>query len=260
MVVDTPEDPLTNLRFADDFVLVAVNKSGVSKMLADLKKEAAKYGLVAHMGKTKILTSASLNLPACINIEGADVDIVPPATYEKYLGRHLYMGSYHESELSNRMNGAWRCFAKFKDVLCSRSYPLRSRLQLFDAVVTPTAMYGCECWTLNVHSRRMLRTTWRKMVRNIFRTPRGDEETWVDYVRRATAHAEARCADWGFRNWAITQPKRKENFAARVANDNADKWNYRLLHWRPWHRCSASRRPGRPRLRWRDAVKHVFDM
>ena len=60
MVVDDPKDPLTNLRFADDVILVATSRSDVSKMIADLSSEAGKYGLSLHMGKTKILTNSCI--------------------------------------------------------------------------------------------------------------------------------------------------------------------------------------------------------
>ena len=52
MVVDRPGDPLTHRRFADDVLLIAESKGRVIEMPADLKKEAALYGLVVHMGKT----------------------------------------------------------------------------------------------------------------------------------------------------------------------------------------------------------------
>ena len=39
-VIDDPEDPLTNLRFADDVVLVASNKRDFSRMVAHLAEEA----------------------------------------------------------------------------------------------------------------------------------------------------------------------------------------------------------------------------
>ena len=37
LVVDDPQDPLTNLRFADDVLLVASSSTDIAKMVADLK-------------------------------------------------------------------------------------------------------------------------------------------------------------------------------------------------------------------------------
>ena len=63
MVVDRPGDPLTHRRFADDVLLIAESKGRVIEMPADLKKEAALYGLVVHMGKTKALTNVTAYVP-----------------------------------------------------------------------------------------------------------------------------------------------------------------------------------------------------
>ena len=58
-MIDNPEDPLTNLRFADDVLLIARNKSDVGKMTKDLKVEARVFGLSLHAGKTKVLTNTT---------------------------------------------------------------------------------------------------------------------------------------------------------------------------------------------------------
>ena len=57
IVIDDPRNPLTNLRFADDVLLIAASRGDVGKMITDLSHEAVKYGLKLHMGKTKILTN-----------------------------------------------------------------------------------------------------------------------------------------------------------------------------------------------------------
>ena len=52
VVIDSSEDPLTNLRFADDVLLFANTRQDIAKMITHLKDEAAKYGLKLHLGKT----------------------------------------------------------------------------------------------------------------------------------------------------------------------------------------------------------------
>ena len=58
-----PTDPLSNLQFADDVLLVACSETDVCKMIADLSREAGRYGLKMHMGKTKVLTTSVVNRP-----------------------------------------------------------------------------------------------------------------------------------------------------------------------------------------------------
>ena len=156
------------------------------------------------------------------------------------------------------MNSAWKAFAKIKQILRSRSYPLRSRLKLFEAVVTPTALYGCESWTLNVSVGDKLKVTWRRMIRQIFQIPRNGDESWVEYIKRATARVESQCAELGFHNWATMQPSRKIKFSEKVISGCRNKGSHRLLRWSPWFRNNVARNVGRPCMRWSDAVDHLL--
>ena len=51
VVLDDPQDPLTNLRFADDVMLVASSRADARKMTADVQREASAFGLKMHTGK-----------------------------------------------------------------------------------------------------------------------------------------------------------------------------------------------------------------
>ena len=44
-VIDDPESPLSNLRFEDDILVFANSSPDLTKMIAHLRDEAAKYGL-----------------------------------------------------------------------------------------------------------------------------------------------------------------------------------------------------------------------
>ena len=111
-VIDSQTDPLTNLRFADDVLLLAQSKSDVVKMLRDLQQEASKYGLVVHLGKTKVLTNMDTNISS-VSVSGVDVDVVPPHESERYLDSQLSLVGCCERELTNRLSSAWGAFAKF---------------------------------------------------------------------------------------------------------------------------------------------------
>jgi len=158
-VIHDPYDHLTNLRFADDVILFAQSKSDASKMLCHLRDHAARYGLRIHMGKTTILTNTDCGEGCSVTVGDTQVQIVPPGGSEKYLGRVLNLADFHGAELANRMSTAWRSFAKYKHILCSKRYPLPARVKLFESVVSPAALYGSSCWTVWAETRRVLRTT-----------------------------------------------------------------------------------------------------
>ena len=53
IVIDDPENTLSNLRFADDILLFANSSPDLTKMIAHLRDESAKYGLRMHLGKNE---------------------------------------------------------------------------------------------------------------------------------------------------------------------------------------------------------------
>ena len=53
IVIDDPESPLSNLRFADDTLLFANSSPDLTKMIAHLRDEAAKCGLKMHLGENE---------------------------------------------------------------------------------------------------------------------------------------------------------------------------------------------------------------
>ena len=63
IVVDNSQDSLTNLRFADDVLLLATCRGDVRKMINDLIEAAGTYGLKLHLGKTVVLTNCTANRP-----------------------------------------------------------------------------------------------------------------------------------------------------------------------------------------------------
>ena len=141
---------MTNLRFADDVLLLAPTLKQVTQMLKDLQEEAAPRGLQLHPDKTKILTNAKRQrrTQTSTSINESKIDILTQHDTAKYLGRKLTLHNYNRTELDNRVAASWRKFSMLRHELTSKSYPLNSRLQLFDGTVTQTVLYGSAALTL----------------------------------------------------------------------------------------------------------------
>ena len=114
MVVDNPLDPMTNLRFADDVLLVAQSLSDARKMISQLRDVAAQLGLILHMGKTKFMANTVVGFPKSVPMGCDSVDVLDTDMAEKYLGRKVCLGEYHQTELANRIRFAWAAFTKYK--------------------------------------------------------------------------------------------------------------------------------------------------
>ena len=104
MVIDSMHNPLANLRFADDVLLVAASRADIARMISDLGKEASRYGLKLHMGKTRVLANHITETPVQKVLCGTqEVKVLSLDEAEKYLGRKLAINQYHATELSNRI-------------------------------------------------------------------------------------------------------------------------------------------------------------
>ena len=164
------ETRLTNLRFADDVLVVGSSLKQVTEMLQLLQAETGKCGLELHPEKTKIISSTNRqNRPRnkYTHVGDMKIEILARTGTLKYLGRQITFNDAQRAELSNRIRGAWAKFMEHKDELTKKTYALSDRLRLFDAVVSPAVLYGSETWTLTKEMERALRTTQRRMLRAI---------------------------------------------------------------------------------------------
>ena len=91
---------LTNLRFADDVLLVACSGEVLQGMLEDLAREAGKVGLQLHYGKTKGLCNQFAREGdgrQMLKVQGHDVVVLPEGATCKYLGRALRLDLHNEA-------------------------------------------------------------------------------------------------------------------------------------------------------------------
>ena len=254
VVVDDPREPLTNLRFADNVLLVAQSASDVKKMLSNLRDEAAKYGLIMHLGKTKVLTTVELQTPLHVMVGVDAVEVLDRNRSETYLGQKLCLGSPHDAAFAHRLCAGWAAFSKYKDIFTSKSYAFSLRAKLLESVVTPAVLYGAGTWTLTKAMEAKLVTTKRQMLRKMLGAKRENDETWVDYVQRSTHLAEDKMNKMGYENWVGQCRRKKWKLAGRISQTTDGRWSKRLICWRPFFRCHPCRDVGRPCARWGDSI------
>ena len=91
-------DRITNLRFADDLILIASSREILGLMIKDLMHAVTRVGLELHMGKTKILTNQVVESKGSIQVESHEIKIVEST---EYLGRVLTFTAMHEAEVDH---------------------------------------------------------------------------------------------------------------------------------------------------------------
>ena len=226
-------DQLTNLRFADDVLLVASSREQAVKMLDDLMEAARLRGLEIHPDKTNIMSHTEARTEkehghATLS-DGSKVRILDFEEKAKYLGRHVSFSDPDAAELDHRIKQAWRKFHAQKSVLCNNKYPIKQRVKLFSSTITPTILYGAGAWTLTQDAIQKLKKTQRQMLRSIFQKGRrkrpacqdasdtsesseselrvapeceGEElEPWAEWIQRVTHEIENTLEHWKIEDW-----------------------------------------------------------
>ena len=143
---------------------------------------------------------------------GEKIEVLAGDRSTMYLGRALSLQSVQDTEIKHRMSRAWANFAVRQKELTDDTYSLKSRMKLFNSVVTASALYGCGSWTMTNERERLVKTTQRKMLRRMLGSRRrrrmddasksdqtnaelgddeydsedGDLESWADWIKRVT--------------------------------------------------------------------------
>ena len=291
--VDEQTERLTNLRFADDILLISPTLPQLTEMIGDLAMFASQLGLQVHPDKTKILgnvldTKRGTDAQR-VAVGGLNIEVVPLAQSVKYLGRRFSFHNTNMIEVENRINGAWRKFNILKHILCNRRYPLPHRLRLFDAAITPSALYGSETWTLTRDLQHKLRKAQRHMIRLMLRSARrkivsadgsdtsssstgcsddSDEtaldqdelEPWVDWIKRVTREADRAIEGMGIQPWLEQVRRKQHRWAGHVVRRDDGRWSVLILDWQPERgarhgEAGYGRRRARPNKRWEDDLE-----
>ena len=247
------EEALTNLRFADDILLTARSLPQIKQMLSDVAEECERVGLALHPEKTKIQHN-NIGYGSKVRqavIKGTEIKVLSSGDHTIYLGRALNLIDMHDIELKHRIKKAWAKFGALKMELTDRSVPIQLRLRLFNAVITPTVLYGCSSWVLTESRTTSLRTTQARMLRCMLASRRrkdeeGQLESWPEWIQRETHKCRELMKTHKISDWTEIQAKRKEKWGERVEKVEEQRWSKKALEWRPL----GTRCPGRPKARW----------
>ena len=142
IVGPTERQRISNLRFADDVLLIGKTQQQLTTMLQDIHESVTRYGLELHPDTTKVLSNTTKRTgrgpDKHVFAGNMRIVIFPFSSSLKYLGRRITFDDPMETEIANRFRCGWAKFTSFKQELTSKNYSLRDRLKLFDSVVTPT--------------------------------------------------------------------------------------------------------------------------
>ena len=132
---------LTNVRFADDLMLYAMEADLAS---VGLSLNAAKFFL------TRLFTTTISPEVAYIDFGGEMMQVLSDGE------THMYFGGESRTGLAHRISAAWGKFHRFRFILVNKHLSIKGRLKLFNAMVTPTALFGLSTLALTARQLEQL--------------------------------------------------------------------------------------------------------
>ena len=132
---------ISNLRYADDTILMAESEEELKSLLMKVKEESEKVGLKLSIQKTKIMASSPIT---SWQIDGETVETVSDFIF---LGSRITADGDCSHEIKRHLLLGRKVMTNLDSILKSRDITLPTKVCLVKAMVFPVVMYGCESWT-----------------------------------------------------------------------------------------------------------------
>ena len=142
---------LTLLLFADDMVLFSTDPAELQLLLNKLYKYLPEWGLKVNTSKTKIciFEKRKSNIDFTWSYDGQNLEIVDSFTY---LGMKFTANGSLEAGAKALSDQALRAVNNLLGLFQRVHFDIKTKLALFDSLVTPILLYGAEVWGLYDYS------------------------------------------------------------------------------------------------------------
>ena len=166
---------ITNLRYADDVVLIAGSMNELQELVNRVRVASFQFGLALNASKTKVIKicrfgNQIINEREFITLN--DNENIENVREIVYLGS-LITDNYDDTkEIKRRLCIARNAMVSLTKIWKDKSISLRTKKRLLQSLVFSIASYGSECWVLKKGDkkkieafelwcyRRLLRITW----------------------------------------------------------------------------------------------------
>ena len=142
---------ITNLRYADDIILLATSEAELQELVDRLDQVSRRYSLLINVDKTKVMASDGI---ACrILIQNELLDQMD--TFPCLESLNTEEGEC-TTEFRTRLSRGQAIGASLQKIWKIHSIPISTKIRLMKALVWPVATYGCEIWTLGKNEETRL--------------------------------------------------------------------------------------------------------
>jgi len=130
--LETGEQTITNLRYADDIILLATSEAELHKLVDRLDRVSRKYSLLINVDKTKVMASDGIACRILIQNELLEqMDTFP------YLGSLITEDGECTTKFCTRLNRGQAIEASLQKIWKSHSIQISTKIRLIQALVEP---------------------------------------------------------------------------------------------------------------------------
>jgi exonuclease III len=163
---------ITHLLWADDLILLALDHTGLQKLLNVLHSYCIEWGLTVNIGKTAVMVfnRSGRLLKESLTFQLGETNITSVREY-CYLGITFTLNGSSAVAQNKLKQKGLRSYFALKSSIDLRHFRRTIVFKLFDALVVPIVTYGCQVWlpeTLfvrnyqdNINTKSLLKETAR---------------------------------------------------------------------------------------------------
>ena len=181
---------VSDIRYADDTVLISDDEQTLQEMMVSLKNESEVRRLNINKQKTKLMVfSKSRNVPTC-NIYLDNKRFKQVQEFE-YLGSIITSDVKCDKDIKCRIAIAKKKFMEKTSIFTNSKISIETRKRFLNCYMWSVLLYGSESWTISTELKRkleamemwcyriMLKISWTAFVSNEKVLRQVKEEQWI---------------------------------------------------------------------------------
>jgi len=230
---------LNNLRFADDIGLLAETADKAQQLLTRVDEESTKFGQAIHNKKTEWMwvrpTPKKNELSEHKEILLKGEPLAEVKTF-KYLGATISSHGDCMPDIRIRTATALSSMGDLQKTWKGQGISMQTKMRLYNALIQPIALYGCETWTLRKAEENKLLVFEMAALRKILGVNRLDKIRNEEIRRRTGCH----------RTIVQVVCERQHRWLGHVLRMNDERIAKTVVQGK----VEGTRRRGKPRATW----------